>query len=292
MNTITRNLKAAILFCLFSFVLVQGAKSQPFNANLATRLQHTLDSLQALFPTTKGMSIGVYYPGQGSWRGASGISEAGVTITPNMEFGLASNTKLFTAVAIMKLVESNIVHLEDPLSLWLPAYTNVDPTITIRQLLNHRSGVGDVFTQAQLPVIEANPLKIYTIPEVMAFVGPKTFNPGAAYGYSNTNYILAGMVAESATGMHISSLIRENILTPLQLDSTYFDVKETVLGSIAHPWRNGVDFSGSSRNAINSFGGAAGAMYSTSSEMVQWYNALFNGNVLTPASLAQIRSFQ
>jgi CubicO group peptidase (beta-lactamase class C family) len=271
---------------------VHAVNAQTFNPNLALRLQLTLDSLQALFPTTKAMSMAVYVPDQGVWKGASGISAVGVPATPDMEFQIGSNTKLFTAVTIMKLVETNVIHLEDHLSQWIPTYTNVDPNITVRQLLNHSSGVADLFSDAMMTFINANPTHIFTIPEVMSYVGPKaSFAPGAGFLYSNTNYVLLGMVAESATGVHISKLIRDNVLTPLQMDSTFYDTKETVLGTIAHPWIQGVDKNAISHNAFNSAGGPAGSLYSTGAEMVQFYNAVFNNNFLTPASMTQLTNF-
>lgn len=288
MKTFFYHFRIALLFLSAAFL---SAHAQQFNPNLAAKLQETLDTQVATFTDTKGVSASVYYPGQGIWKGTSGMSYAGHPITSDMEFGLASNTKLFTAAAILKLVEGNVLNLNDQLHKWLPKYANVDTTITIRQLLNHTSGVADVFTTESLAYIDANPTHVFTTAEVMALIGPKLFNPGASFSYSNTNYILAGMVAESATGQHISKIIRDSILTPLQLDSTFFDGKETVLGTIAHPWNNGVDGINISRAALNSAGNGTGAMYSTAGEMAQWYQALLSGQVLNPNSLAQMLTF-
>lgn len=284
------NLRAAIL-CLLVLFAGSFANAQPFNANLALRLQHTLDSMQVLVPTTKGMSIGVYLPGQGVWRGSSGISGVGIPSNPNMEYSIASNSKLFTAVAIMKLVENNTLQLDNPLSMWLPSITNVAPTITIRQLLNHTSGVADYLTPSCLAQIEADPAHIFTKAEILAFVGPKLSNPGVKHNYSNTNYLLAAMVIESATGISVATFMRNSVLNPLQLDSTFVALDETISGTIAHPWVDGVENSGISRNAWQSITYGAGSIYSTSGEMAQWYNGLFNGNLLTPASLAQVTNF-
>ncbi|MBI3260707.1 MAG: serine hydrolase [Ignavibacteriae bacterium] len=275
------------------FVLISGnsTSAQQFNANLAAKLQQTLDAQLAAFPDTKGVSASVYYPGQGIWKGTSGVSYAGHPITSDMEFAIASNTKLFTAVAIMKLVESNKLSLNDQLHKWLPKYANVDSSITIRQLLNHKSGVADVFNAASMAFIDANPAHVFTIAEVMAWVGPKLFKPGAGFSYSNTNYILAGMVAESASGIEIHKIIRDSILIPLQLDSTFYDGKETVLGTIAHPWEKKVDVFNISRTALNTLGTSCGAMFSTAGEMAQWYQALMSGQVVNANSLKEITTF-
>ncbi|MFN8359562.1 MAG: serine hydrolase [Candidatus Kapaibacterium sp.] len=276
---------------LVGILLFHAAIAQQFNANLAAKLQQTLDTQLAAFPITKGVSASVYYPGQGLWQGASGLSYAGHPITTDMEFAIASNSKLFTAVAVMKLVENNVLSLNDQLKKWLPTYANVDSSITIRQLLNHRSGLADVFNAASMAYIVAHPDHNFTTAEVMAYVGPKLFKAGTSFSYSNTNYVLAGMIVESATGIPISKIIRDSILTPLNLDSTFYDGKETVLGTIAHPWENGVDVSNVSRTALNTLGTSAGSMYSTSGEMAQWYQALLSGQVVSASSLQEITNF-
>lgn len=268
------------------------AGAQSFNSHLATALQNRLDSMVTLFPGTKGMSAAVYCPGQGIWTGASGESHSGQPITTGMEFGIASNSKIFTAALLLKLAEGNVLHLDDSLHQWLPTYPNIHPDITIRQLLNHTSGVSDpFFTTGLLDTIELHPMHVYSPEEVLSWVGPPQFAPGASSGYSNINYILAGMVAESATGMPIAQLIRDSLLSPLQLDSTFYDVEETVLGVIAHRWHQGVDFHDTSRVALNTSGGPAGSLFSTSGEMVQWYHALLGGQVLQAGSLAEMTTF-
>jgi len=117
--------KNIVAVFLLSFAIVQQTNSQNFNPNLAALLQQTLDTQVAAFTDTKGVSASVYYPGQGIWKGASGYSYAGQPITTDMEFGLASNTKLFTAVAIMKLVESRKLTLNDQLNKWIPTFNNI-----------------------------------------------------------------------------------------------------------------------------------------------------------------------
>lgn len=268
------------------------ASGQSFNPNLAIKLQEKLDALVSSNPNTKGMAASVYYPGQGIWTGASGLSYSGHPITPTMEFGLASNSKLFTSVMILKLAEQNVLSLEDSLHKWLPNYNNVNPNVTIRQLLNHRSGIDDMFyTQAHLDSILKKHDRVWKPEEVLKWIGPMRFTPGTNFFYSNTNYILAGLVVKSATGQSISKLIRDSLLTPLQLDSTFSDVEETPVGTIAHRWYNGIDFHDTSRISLNSAGGPAGAIFSTVSEMAQWYHALLDGTILSASSLSELTNF-
>jgi CubicO group peptidase (beta-lactamase class C family) len=85
--------------------------------------------------------------------------------------------------------------------------------------------------------------------------------------------------------------LRDSILTPLQLDSTYLAVYETNPLFAAHPWQGGMDFSSTPRTSINSAAWSAGAMYSTSGEMAQWYKSLMNGEVLSQNSLNEMTTF-
>ena len=280
-----------ILLIILVTIFFANSFAQTFNSALAKKLQSSLDSVRTS-TGIKGISASVFYPGQGMWKGVSGESYANTPITQDMEFGIGSNTKLFTAVALLKLVENNLLNLNDSLHQWLPPYNNIDPKITIRQILNHVSGIKDVNTiNGFRDSMLTNPNRIFTANELMTWVGPPLFKAGEGWSYSNTNYLLAGMIAEKASGKKIAQLIRESILIPLQLDSTFYDVEESVLGTIAHPWQNGIDIYTTPRNSRNSAAGAAGAMYSTASEMAQWYQKLMEGGVVTDNSFKEMTTF-
>ncbi|MAO02812.1 MAG: hypothetical protein CMD05_07845, partial [Flavobacteriales bacterium] len=136
-----------------------------------------------------------------------------------------------------------------------------------------------------------NPNRVFTASEIITWVPPPLFPVGTDWSYCNTNYLLAGMIAESATGQSYSQLLRNHILTPLQLDSTFLDVYETILFPVAHPWQGGLNNHSTPRVSINSAAWAAGAMYSISEEMTHWYKTLFNGQILDSNSLNEITTF-
>ncbi len=279
----------SILITLLSLTFI--ANAQTFDPVLANNLQNKIDSIRTAY-NLKGISASVIYPGMGTWKGVTGISHAGAPITSDMLFGIASNTKLFTAVLMLKLAENNIIQLDDSLHEYLPALNNIDSNITIRQLLNHTSGLADVTSVPGYPdSMLTNPNRIFTASEMMSWAGPPLFPAGTSWNYCNTNYLLAGMIAESATGQSYSQLLRDSILIPHQLDSTFIDVYETILYPAAHPWQAGVDNNSIPRTSVNSAAWAAGAMYSTSREMVQWYNALLNGQILNSNSFNEMITF-
>ena len=265
--------------------------AQSFNPILANKLQNTIDIIRAN-NNVKGISACVVYPGMGTWKGVTGISYPGVPINSEMEFGIGSNTKLFTGVLILKLAENNLINLDDSLYQYLPPLKYVNPNITIRQLLNHTSGLDDVTNITGYPdSMLTNPNRIFTPGELLTWIGPPLFAPGTDWNYCNTNYLLAAMIAESRTGRTYAQLLRDSILKPLNLDSTFLDVYESVLYPVAHPWQGGVNNISIPRKSINSAAWAAGAMYSTSGEMAQWYHALMDGKVLHPNSLKEMTTF-
>jgi CubicO group peptidase (beta-lactamase class C family) len=281
-----------ILIAIFLFFFSTTAKAQTFNALLATMLNDTLATYTSQIPNIKGMSASVYIPGQGTWTGVAGISHAGNPITTSTKMGIASNTKLFVATIMLKLAENNRLSLDDKLSTWLPNYPNIDPNIKIRQLLNHTSGIADpIFVLPWMDTIKLNPTRVFTPAEVLSWVGPPNFPVGTSWSYSNTNYVLAGMIAQNATGFHISKLIRDSILTPLNINNMFYDVNEPETGIIAHRWWNTIDYHDTSRVSINTAAGCAGALFSTAADMTKWYTALFAGQIINQSSINELTNF-
>jgi CubicO group peptidase (beta-lactamase class C family) len=279
----------AILVNLLSLTFFVNA--QTFDPILAGELQNKIDSFKTA-NNLKGISASLIYPGMGTWKGVTGISHTGMPITSDLLFGIASNTKLFTGALLLKLAENNIIQLDDSLHQYLPSFNNIDSNINIRQLLNHTSGLADVTSVPGYPdSMLTNPNRVFTASEMMTWAGPPLFPAGTGWNYCNTNYLLAGMIAESATGQSYSQLLRDSILTPLQLDSTFLDVYETIVLPYAHPWQAGVNNNSIPRTSVNSAAWAAGAMYSTAGEMAQWYNALMNGQVLNSNSFNELTTF-
>lgn len=277
---------------LYGFLgLTSILNAQTFDSLFNNKLNKKLDSLKNSY-AIKGIVAGVYFPGKGKWIGTSGVSYNNIPISSNMQFGIASNTKLFTAVALLKLVENNILSIDDSIGKWLPPIKYVNPNITIRQILNHTSGIAD-FTNypGYSDTILANTNRNFKPFELLPMIGNPLFPAGANSFYSNSNYLLAGMIFQSAYKKNISTFIRDSILNPLKLDSTFFDVAEVIEGEIAHPWQNGKDIDLVSRVSLNSAAWAAGAMYSNINEMIQWYDALLNNHFLSETSFSLLTTF-
>jgi D-alanyl-D-alanine carboxypeptidase len=212
-----------------------------------------------------------------------------------MRFGFASNTKLFIAVTLAKLQEQEVLSLDDHLYLWLPSYQYVDSTTTIRQLLSHQSGIFDFWNDninGFWNMIEADTAHFWTPQEVLATIGAPHFAPGNGYRYSNTNYLLAGMVIEAATGTSWVQKLHDIILNPLTMDSTFIGAFEPRNGPVAHEWvYNMGEIVNSPMISAYSFTNASAALLSTPQEMVEWYNALLTGALISDFSLTEVLNF-
>jgi D-alanyl-D-alanine carboxypeptidase len=193
----------------------------------------------------------------------------------------------------MQLAEEGKLGLEDPLSRWLPDYPNITNTITIRQLLNHTSGIYN-FTEnpALWPAIMAN--TNYTHMDCFRFVKPSYFPPGKGYHYSTTGFTLLGLVAEAAGRDSVERQIRSRFLEPLHLTGTYFKGAEPATGESAHGFTT--QYTGKLQDVTTNtlwqaeynLAWTGGALTSTAYDTALWTHALYGGSVLSKSSLADM----
>ena len=278
------------IFCIILiFICIAGLKAQVPQV-ISDSLQNILELYQGV-NSIPGISAAVNIYDIGTWTGATGESFENTPLTPDMLMGIGSNTKTFTAALILKFAEQGIVSLNDSLYQWLPNFTNIDSTVTIKQLLRHNSGIADFWTTAYVNAIFANPDSVWSREDVLNFVGLPLFSPGTNVAYSNTNFTLAGMTIEAAEGEEYSTLIRTSILTQLNLNNTFLEGFETISGISAHPWHMGEDVYLIPRTAVTTGAFAAGCMKSTPENMVLWFDQLFNQNFLSENSLAEMTDF-
>jgi D-alanyl-D-alanine carboxypeptidase len=257
-------------------------------------LQSTLDKwrLRADIPA---VVVGVAHSNGPTWVGASGtLEQAGsVPVTTEARFRIASITKVFVSVVALQLVEEGELQLDDQLSRHLPAYP--DQGVTIRQLLNHTSGVpdysmSDAFNKERLD----HPDRRWTAPEVLALVKDvkPDFTPGTDYAYSNTNYILLGEVIRNISERSWEQEVRRRILDPLNLDSTHIAESERVPEPVI-PGYFDADNDGDVENietgkpwpALETSEGPAGAIISTAPDLLALGEALFRGRLIKELTL-------
>jgi D-alanyl-D-alanine carboxypeptidase len=263
-----------------------------FDTTLAKRFQRAIDSVRFVYGVP-GISAAVLVRGQGTWLGATGFSTVTPpdSIRPEMLFNIASNTKSFISAIMLKLQEEGKLSLDDSIGRYLPAFPNISGRITIRQLLNMTSGLFDYFndSDAWWYAMRANPNRYWAPEEILAtFVGPPPQQPGISFRYCNTSAILAGMIVRNVAHTSISAQLHQRVFEPLLLQRTYFPLEDTLTGPIAHPVLYHGDVSNLYCPALYSMMWTAGAMFSTAENAARWADALYSGQLLTPASLAQL----
>ena len=179
---------------IFSIICLLAVYSCGADRPIENKIQEVLDKGIREY-NVRGVSAAVIFPNHKIWRGVSGISHNTVAMNPDMLFAIGSITKTFVATLALKLIEEGKLSLDDPLSKWLPSYSHIDSAITIRQLLNHTSGIYMFWSNQKIwDDLKNDRTKIWTPEEVLSYIKEPYFPPGKGYRYSNTNYLLMAMI--------------------------------------------------------------------------------------------------
>ncbi len=252
---------------------------------------------------TPGLVLYVELP-QGQYLKGAGVSniESGMPMQPDDILEIGSNSKSFTIVVLMQMQEEGLLSFDDLLSDWLPEYAAEIPNgdvITLYQLANHTSGIWD-YGDAIIGEAANNPDKLeeaYTPEEIVQYAidnGTPDFAPGEGWKYSNTGYILLGLIAESASGQSLSELYQERIFEPLGLDSAVLIEgvpQEGELTTQGYWWTE----DGKRLNTTNwnvSQGWAAGGIAMTAEDLAAYLKSLAAGDLFdNPDSLDQMKTF-
>ena len=274
----------------------QGAcPSTPDNARASRELRGLVDSLLAANPDVPGIALAVLGPG-----GCVLFNEAGgvanratrAPLTPEHPHRIASNTKTYTAAAILRLMELGKLALDDPMTRHLPAASlaslrrdgyDVDH-ITIRHLLNHTAGLYDYAMDPHLvAIVERDPTHRWTRAEEVdsAVAWGTAYNaPGQGYHYSDTGYILLGEIIERLTGQPMARAFRDLLhFDALGLTSTWLETMEPPPPGVidrAHQYLGEGDTYGFDPS-FDLYGG--GGLAATPRDMARFTRALFMGGV-------------
>jgi len=301
--------KLFLIVAMMSTSLVTGCVQQvasptpmaEVEPELAQELQNALDNALAA-SGTMGVAAAVIMPDGQIWTGVSGMSDPDTPITPDTLFDMGSTGKNLFAALVLKLAEEGLLSLDDPISKYLPSYPGVDGSITIRQLLNHTSGLYMWVEHPQAPTrIPYNTIdfeKWWTVEEIFTTLGGEPyFAPGEGWHYTQAGYILGTLIVEQVTQSTVPVEIQKRLLDPLHIHGMLLDLKEPVPSNyrIAHNWvdtdGDGIpeDVSSRSRNWINSLSRIL--YYTTAEDLAKWLHALYQGEVLSQASLDEMLDF-
>ena len=238
--------------------------------------------------------------GHQRWRGAAGVADVTTNrpVRPGMRQRVGSITKTFVATTVLQLVGERRVDLDAPASRYLPDLLPGGKLgrVTVRMLLNHTSGIGDYLSVLLRSPEDVEKYRTRTIsPRELVALGlsaPPTNYPGAAWSYSNTNYILLGLLIERVTGRAYAAEVRRRILRPLGMTRSYFPGRDPrIRGSHARAYIRWTDDKLRDFSVYNmSVAWAAGELISTPHDLNVFFRALLSGRVLPPALLKQMQT--
>ncbi|MER7175858.1 serine hydrolase domain-containing protein [Streptomyces mesophilus] len=241
--------------------------------------------------------------GSSRWFGSSGVADTSTNRKPVSydRYRIGSTTKTFTATVLLQLVGEGRLSLDDSVEKWLPGVVQGNghdgSRITVRQLLNHTSGIFNYTNDAGvLAKLVGQGFLDHRFDSVLpqdlvrtAMGHAPDFAPGTSWAYSNTNFILAGMIVEKVSGRSLSAEVNRRIIGPLGLGNTYLPGRSTSIvgphgraysklmtGDPAAPVHDVTEMSAT-------WAGSAGDMISTAGDINRFYGALLSGRLLRPA---------
>ncbi|MER6362559.1 serine hydrolase domain-containing protein [Kitasatospora sp. NPDC001527] len=240
--------------------------------------------------------------GRRVWRDAAGVNDLDSPRPPRADgrFRIGSVTKTFVSTVVLQLVDEGKLRLDDPVERYLPGVVPNGGTITLRQLLNHTSGLYDYLEDPRFLYQDEASLRSYLAdrrwttwsPAQLIEVGvhgTPYFPPGQGWHYSNTNYVLIGEVVRKVTGHNWRSEVDQRIVKPLHLDNTVFaGARPGIPGPHAHGYAKLPEGLADLTLINPSFGDAAGDGISTTADLNRFHAALFGGRLLSAARFAEM----
>jgi D-alanyl-D-alanine carboxypeptidase len=214
-------------------------------------------------------------------------------------FRIASVTKTFVATVVLELEAEGRLDIDEPVERRLSGLVPNGSAITIRELLNHTSGLFDYTEdEGHTQMVIADPERRWSPHELLsvAFAHPPLFEPGTSWFYSNTNYVVLGLLVEAVTGRPLEQEVQARIIDPLRLRATWFDVDPVIHDPFAHGYvgpHPGLPIAAGTLLDITallnpSFGWGAGNMSSNASDVTRFFVALLRGRLLPPPQLAEM----
>ena len=263
----------------------------------AQKLQAVLDqevNLQAV----PGFQAFVRTADGKTWSGTSGTTDLARKHLMQRDdvLRIASTTKTFTAVLVLKLVQDGQLNLDDFIAKWFPNIPNAE-TITVRHLLNHSSGIAEIIQRRIMKsIISSTYWQRKDLLKLIAEDKP-AFTPGSQFAYSNSNFILLGYIVEDITGKTVLQLLHEQIIDPLHLEHTYFVPYEQAPASLVTGFdRDLSHFPGMlditpENTSWATLAFTSGAMASTADDLGIFFENLFAGKFLSPAPMKEMTTF-
>jgi D-alanyl-D-alanine carboxypeptidase len=288
-------LTAALLVLRGSlFAQDPAANPVPFSAALSSLLNEQL-LLWAEDPERFGVSASMILPDGRRWEGAAGLAATDISMTPDMQIPIASITKNVTGAVILQLAEEGALSIEDRIDKWLPAMENISGSITIRQLLDHSAGLANFTSDPDYwAEISRDSDQLLSAAEVLRrYVGSPIFDAGSRTQYTNTGFLLLGLIVEAVTERPIAQEYRRRFWEPMELHEIFLPPFEESRGKVAHAWvgrsaaelqeTNPLDYPLALSTRYSAFG-----LISSARDIAAWGRAFYSGKLLSAESMAQV----
>ncbi len=287
-------IKILTVFLLFVFCSnIYASQNQSKNIQFNTKIQNIVDASRLKYHLP-AISVSIKLPGSTEIRnyvsGYYSLNE-NKRITPNVLFQIGSISKTYTASIIYQLIENNKLHMDDKLTKWLPQYPRWSK-VSIYDLLHHTSGIynysqGSTFDN----LLRTSPDKDQPLSKLadIAYGHDDLFQPGKKYNYTNTDYILLGMIIEKA-GQQSLIEVFSRYLKQYGLNNTFYPSQAypgQLINRMAHGYnRDGTFKSNTDTTSVSmSYWQSAGALIATPADLIKWLNQLFTGKIINNKSL-------
>lgn len=280
--------KALLILVLIPLLSLSGFAQ--LSANYKTLLDSEFKKRVELL-RLKGAAAAIVFPDGSVWSSAEG-NYGTSELTTDLLYEIGSNTKTMVAATILLLEEQGKLSLDDTLYSYLNPINNVSNGITIRQLLNHTSGLFNFTNHPNFgPYVNSNwdtdvPLN-YVLDN---FINAPTQAPGGTWDYSNTNYYLLGMVIEKVTNKKLAQVFKETLFTPLGLEESYLAVRDTYTKAHLGTWLANGQYFEDPAIAFMTTAWAAGAVISTPEDLAMWAYKLYRGDLLADSSFQKMNT--
>ena len=271
----------------------EGGHSPQFTTELQAEMTSFLSEKMAQY-TIPGAVVGIWVPGRGTWVKAKGKAdiEADTEMGLSRTFRIGSITKTFTVTIILQLVDEGLLSLDDTLDGFVPWVPN-SAKITIRQLCSNTSGIVNYGEDSALnqEYIQSGFLAHYTPEElVQVAIGHEPyFPPGKGFHYSNTNFVLLGMIIEQITGNTLETALESMIFSPLNLRHTSFPIRYSthMTGHYSHGYLYVDGILTDYTVTDHSIQWGAGGIISDLADLKTWAEALGEGLLISPRMQAE-----
>ena len=287
---IVNQLAVLIALCLFfgSYVSAQNAVTSPLSAQQITA---KIDEYMNAAAKVENFSGSILVARDGKPIAGKGYGKANIELnvpnTPDTVFRLGSITKQFTAMGIMMLAERGKLNVNDAACKYLTDCPAAWQAITIKNLLTHTAGVPNYTSFPNFAKVAVLPM---TNDQMIALFRdkPLDFAIGEKYAYSNSGYFLLGAIIERVSGKTYADFLQENIFAPVGMKNSGYDVSARIIKNRAAGYgRQGGEFVNASYMDMT-IPGAAGALYSTTGDLLLWEQALYTEKLVSRKTLDEI----